>query len=160
MKDFNTFLKEQLKDRDFSKDYYRHATYFRLADQMILLRKKRGVTQKGLAEKAGTTQTVVSRLENVSVHPSLETVIKLAEALDAVAEVHLIQVEQLKFSDEEEKPQDETPCFDVLKNLFFIEDRPEYHIKSVSWIPQVSWSLTAKPLIHPVAKGKKILEFA
>ena len=97
--DFNSFLQEQMQDDDFARQYYREATFFRLADQFILLRKQRGLTQRELAEKAGTTQAVVSRLENVSVRPSLENVVKLAEALDAVIEVHLIPIEDRKWSD-------------------------------------------------------------
>jgi len=94
--DFNQFLQEQMQNDGFARQYYRDATFFRLADQFILLRKMRGLTQRELAEKAGTTQAVVSRLENVSVRPSL---VKLAEALDAVIEVHLIPLEDRKWSD-------------------------------------------------------------
>lgn len=95
MKDFNALIKEKFQDQDFLREYYHQATYFRLADQLLLLRKQRGLTQTELADKADTTQTVVSRLENVSVRPSLETVVKLAEALDAVVEVRLVPLEQL-----------------------------------------------------------------
>lgn len=94
--DFNQFIQEKLRDQDFARDYYHQAAYFRLADELILLRKKRGLTQKELAEKAGTTQAVVSRLENVSVHASLESVLKLAEALDAVVEFNLVPLEELE----------------------------------------------------------------
>jgi transcriptional regulator with XRE-family HTH domain len=93
--DFNQYLQEQFQDEAFTRQYYRQATYFRLADQMIMLRKRRGLTQKELAQKANTTQAVVSRLENVSVRPSLESIVNLAEALGAVVEVRLVPVEEL-----------------------------------------------------------------
>jgi transcriptional regulator with XRE-family HTH domain len=95
MSDFNEFTKEQLARKGVAREYYRLAPFYRLADQLILLRKKRGLTQQELAAKAQTTQAVVSRLENVSVHCSLESVVKLTEALDAVVDVHLTPKEEL-----------------------------------------------------------------
>ena len=76
MKNINEVLRERLADPEFAREYYRQAAYHRLADQLLTLRKQRGLTQKELAEKFGTTQAVVSRLENLTVNPSLETVLK------------------------------------------------------------------------------------
>lgn len=95
MSDFNTFVKEHIARKGVAREYYHLAPFYRLADQMVLLRKKRGLSQQDLAERAQTTQAVVSRLENVSVRCSLETVVRLAEALDAVVEVHLTPMEEL-----------------------------------------------------------------
>jgi transcriptional regulator with XRE-family HTH domain len=96
MSDFDSFLKEQLGDEEVARHYYRIAPFYHLADQLILLRKQRSLTQQELAEKAQTTQAVVSRLENATVRCSLETVIRLAEALDAVVEVKLKPSEELE----------------------------------------------------------------
>src|SRR5271157_4521223 len=101
MKDINVFLKEKLANKDFEKQYHRTATYFRLADELLLLRKKRGITQKELAEKIGTTQAVISRLENATVKPSMETIIKVAEALGAAVDVRLILLEEINREAEE-----------------------------------------------------------
>jgi transcriptional regulator with XRE-family HTH domain len=95
MSDFASFVKEQLAREGVAREYYRLAPFYRLADQLLLLRKKRGLSQQELAAKAQTTQAVVSRLENVSVRCSLETVVRLAEALDAVVEVRLTPREEL-----------------------------------------------------------------
>lgn len=95
MNDFDTFVKEQLGREGVAREYQRLAPFYRLADQLLLLRKKRGLSQQDLAAKAQTTQAVVSRLENVSVRCSLETVVRLADALDAVVEVRLIPAEEL-----------------------------------------------------------------
>ncbi|MDD5368143.1 MAG: helix-turn-helix transcriptional regulator [Anaerolineaceae bacterium] len=96
MGDFNEFLKEQLKNPKIRREYYRLNPYYRLSDLLVLLRKLRGITQQELAQKSNTTQAVVSRLENVSVHCSLETVVRLAEAMDAVVELKLVPVEELQ----------------------------------------------------------------
>lgn len=95
MSDFDTLVKEQLARPGVAREYYRLAPFYRLADQLILLRKKRGLTQQELAEQAQTTQAVVSRLENASVRCSLETAVRLAEALDAVVEVTIRPLEEL-----------------------------------------------------------------
>lgn len=95
MSDFDTLVKEQLARPGVAREYYRLAPFYRLADQLILLRKKRGLTQQELAEKAQTTQAVVSRLENASVHCSLETAVRLAEALEAAVEVTIRPLEEL-----------------------------------------------------------------
>lgn len=95
MSDINQFLEEKFKDEAFAREYYRQATFYRLADQVLLLRKERGLTQVELAEKAGTTQAVISRLENVSVRPSMDTITRIAQALDAVVEVRLKPMEEL-----------------------------------------------------------------
>jgi transcriptional regulator with XRE-family HTH domain len=112
MSDFDSFLKEQLEQEGVRREYYRLDPFYRLADQLILLRKQRGLTQKELAEKAGTTQAVVSRLENVSVRASLETIVRLAEALDAVVELKLTPAEEMQAAPDakaDEKPT-EDPC--------------------------------------------------
>jgi transcriptional regulator with XRE-family HTH domain len=95
MNDFDSFVKEQPAREGVAREYYRLAPFYWLADQLLLLRKKRGLSQQELAAKAQTTQAVVSRLENVSVRCSLETVVRLAEALDAVVEVRLTPREEL-----------------------------------------------------------------
>jgi transcriptional regulator with XRE-family HTH domain len=93
MTDFQQIIEEQLANPAVAREYYRIMPYYHLADQILLLRKQRGMTQQELAEKAGTTQAVVSRIESTSVRPSLETAIRLAEALGAVVDLHLTVLE-------------------------------------------------------------------
>jgi len=95
MNNFEAFIKEQLARPDVAREYYRLAPFYQLANQLLLLRKKRGLNQQELAAKADTTQAVVSRLENATVKCSLETVVRLAEAMDAVVEVQLKPLEEL-----------------------------------------------------------------
>lgn len=100
VKDFDAFVKEQLGKPEVGREYRRLAPFYQLANQLLLLRKKRGLNQQELADKAETTQAVVSRLENATVRCSLETVIRLAEALEAVVEVTLRPVEDSVTRDE------------------------------------------------------------
>lgn len=113
MSDFDALVKEQLARPGVAREYYRLAPFYRLADQLILLRKKRGLTQQELAEQAQTTQAVVSRLENASVRCSLETAVRLAEALDAVVEVTIRPLEELNAPAAAELAEE--PCEEVAK---------------------------------------------
>jgi transcriptional regulator with XRE-family HTH domain len=96
MNDLNTRIAEKFKDKLFEKKYHRTASLYRLADRLLLLRRQRKLTQKDLAEKIGTTQAVVSRLESASVTPSLETILNFAEALEAVVDIHIIPIEDTR----------------------------------------------------------------
>lgn len=58
---------------------------FALARQLVLLRKREGLTQKELAAKTGIDQAEISRLERGSSNPTLETLQRLAAAFQGVS---------------------------------------------------------------------------
>jgi len=60
-----------------------------IARALTRLRLQRGWTQAQLAEALGTTQSVVARLESGRHRPSLATLEKIAQVLDARLEVRL-----------------------------------------------------------------------
>ncbi len=95
MTNFNKFVKEQLERPEVAREYRQISPFYKLANQLLLLRKMRGLSQQELADKAQTTQAVISRLENASVRCSLQTVMRLADALDAAVDVRLIPIEEL-----------------------------------------------------------------
>jgi transcriptional regulator with XRE-family HTH domain len=57
--------------------------HFRLAGELLALRKSRGLTQRQLAEKTGVHQSEISRIEAAHANPTLDTVAVLAGALGA-----------------------------------------------------------------------------
>lgn len=63
------------------RGYERAGRTIRLATEIHQLREKRGLSQRELAERLGTTQSAVARLEAGNVSPSLPTLDKVAEAL-------------------------------------------------------------------------------
>lgn len=105
MNRLNQLLQDKFSDPNFLSEYYRKAVYAKLADQLLLLRKQRKITQKELAKKMETTQAVVSRLENASGSPSIETITKFAEALDAIVEINIILLEELPSLGPEKKAE-------------------------------------------------------
>lgn len=58
-----------------------------LSYQITEIRKKRKLTQLDLAKKAGTTQSVIARIESGNQNISMKTLQKLIFALDATLEI-------------------------------------------------------------------------
>ncbi len=53
------------------------------AEDLRRLRKRFGFTQKALAEKAGLSQSFISRIENKTVDPRLSTIKKIVDAISS-----------------------------------------------------------------------------
>jgi len=85
--DFDKFLKDSLKNPKIKAEYDRLQPEFALIRAMIEARMKKGVTQKELAEKIGTKQSVISRLESGRANPSVAFLKKLAQALNTHLEI-------------------------------------------------------------------------
>nr|WP_017851485.1 helix-turn-helix transcriptional regulator [Leptospira interrogans] len=89
-KDFDALLTKELKSKDFKKEYDALSNEFTLAKEIIKLRKKRNLTQKDLAEKIGTSQPAIARIESGNYkNLSLSLINRLAKALDAEPVIHL-----------------------------------------------------------------------
>lgn len=56
---------------------------YRLAERVRTLREHRGLSQQDLADRIGSTQSAVSRLESGGAEPSLTTLERIGRALDA-----------------------------------------------------------------------------
>ena len=87
---YETFLHEQLKDEEFRREYEALEEEFTIAKEVIELRLRHKLTQKELAERVGTSQPAIARLESGNYRNlSLSFLRRVAQALDAVPEVHL-----------------------------------------------------------------------
>ena len=66
---------------------------YAVLDKFLKIRVAKGFTQNQIAEKIGTTQSVIARLESgKSKHsPSIATLSRYAEALDCKLEIRLVQ---------------------------------------------------------------------
>ncbi|OGZ60926.1 MAG: hypothetical protein A2919_00040 [Candidatus Spechtbacteria bacterium RIFCSPLOWO2_01_FULL_43_12] len=77
-------LAQELKSKQFRKVWEEPTgdPYLDTALTIIKMRKKKKLTQSQLAQKAGTTQQVIARLESLTYRSySLKTLEKLAKAL-------------------------------------------------------------------------------
>ena len=80
---WETYEKKLLKDKGFAEVAKELESEFILADSLIRARKKRKMTQKDLAERIGTKQPVISRLETANSKPSISLLKRIAQALNA-----------------------------------------------------------------------------
>jgi transcriptional regulator with XRE-family HTH domain len=77
-------IADELQVKEFRDQFFRTEREIDIPAQIKSLRKLRGITQQQLAEKVGTKQSAVSRLESgEESNWELETLVKHAEALDA-----------------------------------------------------------------------------
>ncbi|HEX7017608.1 MAG TPA: helix-turn-helix transcriptional regulator [Patescibacteria group bacterium] len=87
---FSSWAKKALKDPELKKEYDKLKPEMAVVRAMIEARIKKGLTQKELAKKIGTTQSVVSRLESGRGNPTLAFLHKIAQAFDARLEVKFL----------------------------------------------------------------------
>ncbi len=71
------------KDSQYRDAYGSMQAEFELARQLIKTRLKSGLSQGQLAEKMGTSQSTIARLESGSSLPSIRTLMKFAEATNS-----------------------------------------------------------------------------
>ena len=74
-------LKERfMKDPAFREEYARADEEYALAEAMVRARTAANLTQSQLAERIGTTQSAIARLEGGRLSPSVRTLRRYAEA--------------------------------------------------------------------------------
>ena len=85
---------EQLKTRvlanlEVRKEYDVMADEFGMVRELIAVRARMGLTQADVAQRMGTTQSVIARLESGKRAPSLRSVQRYAQAIGLRAVVRL-----------------------------------------------------------------------
>ena len=87
---FDKYLEKQLKDRDFAERFKKAGDAWAIAVQIAALRKEAGLSQKELAQRLGTSQQQISRLESPSYEGhSLSMLRRVAEVLGAKVHVQI-----------------------------------------------------------------------
>jgi len=64
--------------------------HFKLATEIILLRRRRGLTQRQLSTKSGVQQAEISRIEGGRANPTVTTLSALASALGAELGIRIL----------------------------------------------------------------------
>jgi transcriptional regulator with XRE-family HTH domain len=80
-------VEQMAKDPEFRDDYERLKQRQQFRRSLIRARIASGMTQQELAERIGTRQSAISRLENGSASPSFDMLGRLAEALNVSFEI-------------------------------------------------------------------------
>lgn len=81
-----------MQDPAFLAEYEAQAQEFALAATIIAARQYAKLSQAQLAERMGTTQSAVARLESGRVVPSMKTLLRVAKATGTKPEIRLVGV--------------------------------------------------------------------
>lgn len=80
MKNLKTLTADLLADPEVRQAYAELAPEYEIARAIVRARTARGLTQAELAERMGTSQSYVAKLEGGRVLPSTRTLLRIAKA--------------------------------------------------------------------------------
>ena len=86
---FEESLAELLKDPEWKKGYDALEVEFSIIEQVLRKRIQKKMSQKQLAEKVGTKQSAIARLEGGNSNPSVAFLEKVAKALGGKLQISL-----------------------------------------------------------------------
>ena len=89
MKTLKDIKRDLLVDPATLAEYQNQAAEFDMARELIAARARAGLTQNDVAQRMGTTQSVIARLEGGQRAPSLRTVQRYALAVGGRAVVRI-----------------------------------------------------------------------
>ncbi len=87
MTNWDVFKQKLLKNPEFKRLYEESQPEFEIAKAIIRARIENKITQKELARKMNTTQSVISRVEQGKTSPSISLLKRLAAALNTTLQV-------------------------------------------------------------------------
>ena len=87
MINFDDYLKEQLKDPKFKREWERTEPEYQVLSAIIKARIEKKLSQRELAKKAKTTQAVISRIENMEESPTIGVLQKIASSMGKKLEI-------------------------------------------------------------------------
>jgi DNA-binding XRE family transcriptional regulator len=84
---FDEVLKKELKDPEFARQFEIEKKKLEMANKISALRKKKKYSQATLAKKIGIKQSIIGRIESGNQNLTLETMQKIAIALNSELKV-------------------------------------------------------------------------
>ena len=88
-KSFREKHEEMMADPEYRKEYEALEEEFQVVRALIAARQRAGLTQQEVAERMGTTQSVVARMESGRPLPSLRSLMRYAEATGSRVDLKL-----------------------------------------------------------------------
>lgn len=86
---FEEVKAQWMKDPAFKAEYDKLAPEFEIATELILARRRAGLSQEELAERMGTSQSAIARLESGRSLPSAKTLLRFAAATGSKVNLRL-----------------------------------------------------------------------
>lgn len=88
--DLKECLDKQLENEEFKKEWEEFQPELQLMKQVIGERIKQNISQKELADRMGTKQANISKLENGNANPSLDFLKRLVNSLGKKLEIKFV----------------------------------------------------------------------
>ena len=85
---WENYEKKLLKKKGFKKLAEKNEPKYQLVQSLIGARLKKNLSQRELAERIGTKQPVISRLENMQSYPTLSLFERIGHALGAKLHIY------------------------------------------------------------------------
>ncbi len=89
--DFQEYLAEKLKNPKFKKYYDEYGKQLEIAYQILQLRKQKGISQSELAQKIGTRQSNVARMEAGQQNFTTDTLQKIASVFKRELKIEFVK---------------------------------------------------------------------
>ena len=86
---FDEIKAELLSDPEVKREYDALAPEFEFSAELLRARLRAGLSQAQLAERMGTSQSAIARLESGKTLPSTKTLLRFAEATGSKIELRL-----------------------------------------------------------------------
>ena len=87
---FKSYLKEQMKDDNFKKEYDALEPEYKIIHSIMDARIKSNMTQKELAKRAKLTQADISRLESGNSNPTIKILQRIADGLNMNLDIRFV----------------------------------------------------------------------
>lgn len=87
---FDDFLRDQLKDPEFRKEYESLQPEKAIIQAILDARQTSGLTQKELSERTGIAQGDISKLERGNANPSIQTLQRLAVGMGMTIKIEFV----------------------------------------------------------------------
>ena len=88
---FERYLAQQIKNKVFRRAYEEESRRLEIAYRILQLRKKQKLSQKELAQKLNTTQSVVARMEAGQQNFTTDTLQKIASAFKRNLKIEFVK---------------------------------------------------------------------
>jgi len=87
------WLEEEMQEEEFRLLWRDREAAYKVAGELLRLRKRQGLSQSEVARRAGLKQPAIARLESGAVRPTLDTIRRVAHALGRELEVTFVRAD-------------------------------------------------------------------